>query len=146
MVRSFSFVLLGTLTVLLLAAPRPASAHGVHVQQQNTRAVSVEFSYDDLTPMSFEQYEVLAPDADAPFQVGRTDGLGRVVFRPDREGSWQVRVWTEDGHGGSTAVQVNGDMLATEELNARSGRLNKIITGIAVLFGLFGLLALVKRV
>ncbi len=136
----------GLLTALpAVLAPAPALAHGVHIHQQNGSAVVVEFLFEDHSPLAFEEYEVMAPGARAPHQVGRTDRLGRVVFSPDSEGAWQVKVWTEDGHGGTTTVQVNGDMLVQEEGGARAGQLNKIITGVAVLFGLFGILAMVSK-
>ena len=130
----------------ILPLGQTALAHGVHVQQQSAQAVTVEFTYEDQSPLSFEQYEVIAPQGGAPFQVGRTDRVGRVVFRPDAEGEWLVRVWTEDGHGGSTRVQVADGLLAgAADSGSRGGRLTRLILGPLAILGLFWLISLIMK-
>jgi nickel transport protein len=131
---------------LLLLVPATAVAHGVATTTATGPAVTVTATYGDGLPLSFEACEVLAPEDEVPFQVGRTDRLGRVVFAPDRPGTWQVKVTTADGHGTTVSVAVGDDLLTTPSgpTGART-RSWKIITGIGVLFGAFGLLALVQQ-
>jgi nickel transport protein len=131
---------------MLGLSPSFALAHGVQVQQQVGTAVSVTFLYDDQTPMAFERFDVLAPGSTDPFQTGRTDRLGRVVFQPDSEGEWQVRVWTEDGHGGSTRVQVDGTMLVNEKSDSgKGGKLTRLILAPFAILGLFYLISLIMK-
>lgn len=121
----------------------PALGHGVHTAVANGPAVAVAFTYADGSPLSFEEYEVLPPGDTTAFQVGNTDRTGRAVFRPDRAGTWRVRLWTEDGHGATLDVDVDEALLASAEVGTGPGRGSKLITGISVVFGIFGILALV---
>ncbi len=129
--------------VLLLAAS--AAAHGVHSAVDTGRAVVVTVSFEDGSPMSFEPCEVLPPGGRPPFQVGRTDRLGRVAFLPDSPGEWKVRVTTEDGHGAVVPVQVDDGMIAASRASAGGGRWWKLVTGVGVLLGVFGFVNLIVR-
>ena len=126
----------------LLAASVPAAAHGLDHRVTGDRAVVVTLTYDDGAPFSFESCEVTPPAQDTPSQVGRTDRNGRVVFLPDRAGDWRVRVMAEDGHGADISVPVGADLLPTASGPAGPSRFGKIVTGVSVLFGVFGVAAL----
>lgn len=126
----------------LLLAPAPAPAHGLAHAVAAGRAVVVTLTYDDGTPFSFESCEVTPPAAAAPSQVGRTDRLGRVVFLPDRPGDWRVRVVSEDGHGTDLTVPVDAALLPAGDPVAGPSRFAKLVTGVSVLFGIFGLVSL----
>lgn len=121
----------------------PALGHGVRTTVARDPAVAVAFTYEDGSPLSFEEYEVLPPGDTTAFQVGSTDRAGRAVFRPDRAGTWRVRLWTEDGHGATLDVDVDEALLAVAETGKGPGRLGKLITGVSVVFGVFGIVALV---
>nr|MEE4268840.1 hypothetical protein [Candidatus Krumholzibacteria bacterium] len=131
------------LVCAVIGAPVSALAHGVHPHVETQAAVTVIFSYEDHAPMAGERFEVMAPDGETVFTSGVTDLLGRAVFRPNQEGTWTVRVFSENGHGATARVPVGGDLLAMEAAGPRAGKLNKVITGVAVLFGIFGIAALV---
>lgn len=121
----------------------PAQAHGLHTHVECVEAVTVTFVWDNGNPITYEAYEILAPYRETPFAVGQTDGRGRVVFRPDISGNWQVKVWTEDGHGKTIDVAVDDDLAAPTTLESSApGMIHKMTTGVAILFGLFGLWAL----
>ena len=126
----------------LLAASVPAAAHGLDHRVTGDRAVVVTLTYDDGAPFSFESCEVTPPAQDTPSQVGRTDRRGRVVFLPDRAGDWRVRVMAEDGHGADLTVPVGDDLLPAGDRTAAPSRFSKIVTGVSVLFGIFGVAAL----
>lgn len=122
-----------------------ASAHGVASTVTREQAVVVTVTYEDGTPLANQTYDVRAPGADEPRQLGRTDDCGRVVFLPHLAGEWRVRVTTADGHGAVVPVEIAADMLPA---NAASGgwgrnRLSKLVTGVALIFGVFGVVALV---
>ena len=131
---------------ILLFLPAVAAAHGVVTEVLPGPAVTVVVTYGDGLPLAFEACEVNAPDDDFPFQTGRTDRLGRVVFAPDRPGVWRVKVTTADGHGTAIEVPVDADLLASVTGGpVPQGTSSKIITGIGVLLGVFGLVALWQR-
>lgn len=126
----------------LLAAPVLAPAHGLDHTFAGDRAVVVTLTYDDGAPFSFESCEVTPPGEDTPSQVGRTDRRGRVAFLPDRAGDWRVRVVAQDGHGADLTVPVGADLLPAGGLTAAPSRFTKIVTGVSVLFGVFGVTSL----
>jgi len=140
--RSRSAGLLLGLAACLLAAV-PTRAHGVHASYWSGPAMTVQFRHDDRTPLAGALCEVRAPGEEELFQSGRTDRLGRCVFQPDRAGTWWVRAWTEDGHGAAVAVEVDTSLLTGAAVTPPAGRLGRTVTGVAVLFGIFGLVSLV---
>ncbi|MDO9172154.1 MAG: ABC transporter permease [bacterium] len=127
---------------IVLMAPVAATAHGLDHTIAGDRAVVVTLTYDDGAPFSFETCEVTPPAADAPSQVGRTDRRGRVVFLADRPGDWRVRVVAQDGHGADLTVPIGADLLPSQDHAAGPTRPVKLVTGVSVLFGIFGVVAL----
>ena len=127
----------------MLAIAANLQAHTVNYDvQQKGIAVRVFYSADD--PASYAEYEVFGPDGDLPHQTGRTDKNGFVVFAPDRQGTWKVKVLGESTHGyHGVTVEVKVD----KELNLASFKkplaatYTKFVTGISLIVGLFGIYA-----
>jgi nickel transport protein len=130
--------------LVVFVAPATAPAHGLDRTFAGDRAIVVTLTYDDGAPFSFESCEVTPPGQDTPSQVGRTDWRGRVAFLPDRAGDWRVRVIAEDGHGADLTVPVGADLLPVGGRTAGPSRFAKIVTGVSVLFGIFGVAALLS--
>lgn len=133
----------GVLALLLWAAP--ARAHGIETMVENIPPVRVTFTYRGGGPVAGCDYEIFDPDMGSPVSTGRTDSLGRMEFLPDRVGRWQVRVWSEDGHGGTAQVMVDDQMIAAVTPAGSSGRAGRILAGVVVIFAVFGVLYLFTR-
>jgi nickel transport protein len=101
----------------------------------------VSLSYAGGRPFAFEAYELYAGDAEAPYQVGRTDTRGRLTFLADGHASWRLRAFTEDGHGVDTAFEVTPKAVS----DAPASRLAPGILGVSLVLALFGLYQLVLR-
>lgn len=133
------------LAALLLAIPA-AHGHDLHHTVSEGPAVVVQlFHDDDDSDFAFESYEVYRDGEAQPYQVGRTDGRSRLAFLPDRAGTWQVKVFSADGHGVDLRLTTGaaGHLEGAEQpFYQRHGR---IVAGVAVIFGLFGLLDLYLR-
>ena len=134
------------LLLALLVLPAVAVAHGISTTITHGPAVIVTVTYDGGPPLSDEVCEIFPPGDDAVFQTGRTDHLGRVIFAPDRPGTWLVKVVTADGHGAEVEVEVDADLLVgnTGEVDSR-GTASKLIIGLIVLSGVFGVLGYLKQ-
>jgi nickel transport protein len=136
------------LLAAVLSFPSGVQAHSVNydVQQRNVAAIKVFYTADD--PASYAEYEVFAPEAgDIPYQTGRTDRSGFVIFLPDRSGTWKIKVLGESTHGfHGVIVEVKVD----KDLNLESfkkplvAQYTKFVTGISLIIGLFGIYALIK--
>ncbi|MBN2172382.1 MAG: ABC transporter permease [Candidatus Krumholzibacteriota bacterium] len=136
-------VLPGLLAAILSA---PACAHDLDHAVSRGEAVVITLQYAGGEPFSYESYEVLPAGEDIPYQTGRTDAAGRIVFVPDHEGAWRVRAFSEDGHGVDLVIEAGGGAApapagAWQGLGPWSG----LAAGLGTLFGLFGVINLFAR-
>ncbi|WP_200763026.1 hypothetical protein [Nitrosophilus alvini] len=131
--------------LILLIFSLSLFAHDLHHKVLNQEAVVVAFSFGGEGDFSYQSYEVYAPKSDIPFAVGRSDKLSRVVFIPDRKGEWRVKVMSEDGHGAEIKVVIDKEFGVKEYSQSFFERFQKIFVGVALIFGIFGLLTIIKR-
>jgi nickel transport protein len=130
---------------LLLLAPGVAPGHAMLHEVGSAEALIVRLAYPGADRPAFEAYEVHAPGSETPFQVGRSNALGELSFRPDRPGTWRVRVYTEDGHGTVVDLEVDeaGGLAPAVGGHAHEHDLGqRVFAGLGYLLGAFGLLAL----
>jgi len=134
----------GVLAMLALL-PFPAAAHDLQHTAVPAQALVIQMHYADGSPFAFESFEVYRDGEKVPQQVGRTDKAGRIAFLPDEPATWRVKAFSEDGHG--LDIQVEGGAYGTVEAADRPvfDRFTRIVVGVAVILGLFGILALFYR-
>ena len=136
----------GVVLLMLWAwLPGQVLAHDLQHQIEEGAAVSVRLSFADGSDFSFESYEVYRAGEEVPFQVGRTDLQGRVVFLPDRAGTWRIKAFSEDGHGADFSFSTDVIGGAAEANRSFLERHLRIVVGISLIFGVFGLLDLFVR-
>lgn len=129
--------------LLLFAVTAPA--HDLQYTVAASQAVVIRLFYLDDKPFTFEGYEVYRDGDKIPYQVGRTDSLGRVAFLPDRAGKWRIRAVSEDGHGLDFILTTGADARIEGSEKPVYERHGRIVVGVAVILGLFGLLSLYLR-
>ncbi len=125
-----------------------AWAHTVDYQVDSGRAVVVTVRFGDEEPASYSEFELFAPSESQPFQVGRSDGLGRVVFAPHRSGTWRLKVKADSSHGihgASIDIQVAENQLVTDYSRPLVARHTRMLVAVGLLLGVFGALALWKK-
>lgn len=130
---------LGLLTVCIV--PVGCLGHGAECNTV-TGGTAIEATYDDGSPMAYCDVEVFRPgEPGEPFQVGSTDPLGRFAFVADTTGMWTLTVDDGMGHRASCEILVGADGVGALG-RGRTDRLRGVIVGVALVFGLFGLVAL----
>jgi nickel transport protein len=132
------------LSILLSASILDAHTVNYEVQQKGI-AVRIFYAADD--PASYSEYEIFGPGAKLPHQTGRTDKNGFVSFVPDRQGVWTVKVLGESSHGyhGVTMeVKVDKDLNLESFKKPLVATYTKLVTGISLIIGLFGIYALIR--
>ena len=134
------FVVIVAACVLLVSTL--THAHELRRSITRSDAVVIELFYADGTPFDFGQYEIYRPGGEAPFQVGRTDALGRVVFAPDVTGEWRLRAFSEDGHGTDFTFEAAADAAVIQSDQPLVWRYSMIFVGVAIILGAFGFLSL----
>ena len=133
------------LLAALLGLAQSAAAHDLQYSVSGAQAVVVKLFYVDNKPFTFEGYEIYRAGEKLPYQVGRSDSQGRIAFLPDRAGEWRIKAISEDGHG--LDFTLTTDAAARVEASDKPAfeRYSRIVVGIAVILGLFGLLSLYVR-
>lgn len=137
--------LTGAVLVLSVLVCEPALGHDLQYAVEEGEAVSVALSVAGEKAFSFAAYEIYRAGEDRPFQVGRTDRHGRLVFLPDRQGEWRIKVFSEDGHGVDVFITTDARGGVEHASRPAAGRTVGIAAGVALIFGLFGVVWLVAR-
>jgi nickel transport protein len=131
--------------LLCLWLPGRGDAHDLRHSIQEGAAVTVKLFFADGNEFSFESYEVYRAGEDVPFQVGRTDALGRIVFVPDRAGTWHVKAFSEDGHGADLSLTTGAQGAIESADRPLFERYSRLVVGVSIIFGIFGLFNLFAR-
>jgi nickel transport protein len=134
-------------SIVLIGSALPSQAHGVEGAVERGEGYCVTVQHDDGEPMGYAAVEIKAPDSELAFQKGRTDRNGGFMFQPDAAGRWQVVVQDGMGHRLALDVDVNEDPAGKGEVQAGipvagavHGRFSNTLTGLAIIFGLCGLI------
>ena len=124
----------------------PVEAHTVNYDVL-PKGISVHVFYAVNEPASYSQYELFAPGDELPYATGRTDRNGFVSFLPNMAGVWKVKVLGESSHGfHGAAIDVKVDQALGVESFSKPlvAQHTKVITGLSIVFGLFGVYALLR--
>jgi nickel transport protein len=121
-------------------------AHTVNYDIQQ-KGIAVKIFYTAGDPASHSGYEIYGPSDDIPYQTGRTDKNGFLAFVPDRPGTWKIKVLGESAHGFhgvTTEIQVDKALDLKSFNKPLVATSVKLITGISIIIGLFGVYALFR--
>ncbi len=127
---------------ILIAAAHPAYAHDLQYEVSRDRAVVVKLFFGDGMDFSYESYEIYRPNESIPFQTGRTDALGRLSLLPDRKGTWRLKLFSESGHGLDFTLDIDKDGIIEDVEKPLYSKFLKVMTGIGIIFGIFGIVKL----
>ncbi len=125
-------------------------SHGHSINYQVLeKGIAVRAFYSEKDPSSYSSYEIWGPGdrEDLPHQTGRTDKNGFLAFVPDRAGTWKIRLWGESSHGFhgfTTEVKVDKELNLESFSKPLLATHTKLITGLSLIFGIFGIYALLK--
>ena len=125
--------------LLVILLPLSLFAHGVEYNVNLQNSVVIRVFYDDGYPMDYADYEIKSSDGEI-FQIGVTDRQGILSFIPDMIGKWEVKIDDGMGHGILTSIDIDEDMLPSMNNSLKHSRLQKLIIGLSVIFGLTGIM------
>jgi nickel transport protein len=126
---------------LLMLAGR-LLAHDIETQiKMGQPAVIVRATYAGKDPVAYAPVLIYAAsERKTEFQNGRTDARGVFSFVPDRGGEWLFVVDDEMGHRREVKIPVDERLVASSsDLGAAPTLGQKILTGVALILGLTGL-------
>ncbi|MBU1699485.1 MAG: hypothetical protein KJ970_17480 [Candidatus Eisenbacteria bacterium] len=133
------------LFLLILTFSSSSQAHELNHSINYGKANILHLTFGDDSPFSYESFEIYPPGESTPFQVGRTDKKGRIIFMADRAGDWRIRAFSEDGHGLDITLPIDEGGLVSETGSSIPNRWIRILSGLGILFGIFGVISLFYR-
>ncbi len=156
-------IFISHLAVIMLVLLVPAAAclgHGTSCRMI-ANVPAVEAFFDDGRPMAYCDVTVFFGAAeDSVFTTGETDEIGRYSFFPDSGGEYRVVVDDGMGHAASIMVTAGDGPISVKGLEddgaaggddesgacifRRIGRGEGLLVGVSVIFGLFGLVCLLR--
>lgn len=134
-----------SMIVLLLFIAATAQAHELHYSTTEGSAILIDISYPEHGALAGAPYEIRVQGETDPVQMGWTDTHGRIAFAPAMAGTYQVSVFSQGGHGVNVAFEVGEDLLLANAEQPPIARHLKLVVGIGVILGIFGLLMLFYR-
>ena len=138
MIRFLTMALAVAVACLFVSECR---AHGTRYEVVEGAAGVLAY-YDNGSPMAFCDVEGLRPGDDSRvFHAGTTDCNGAFGFVPDTTGTWRVVVDDGMGHMVTAEIDIGPEGIRGEGAGEGPG-VRGVIVGVAVIFGLFGLVAL----
>ncbi len=130
--------------VMIWGAEEKLYAHTIHYEVQ-PKGISAKIFYTQTDPASYSEYEIYGPGDTEPYQIGRTNRAGFLSFLPDRPGTWRIKILGESSHGfHGITIELKVDKAFDLESFDKPlvAKHTKIIVGISVIFGLFGIISL----
>jgi nickel transport protein len=114
-------------------------SHGVSTKIINKGIVGIRFAYEGGNPFSNVKVKIYSPDdASTPFIVASTDTAGYVYFAPTKRGEWIIVAKDEGGHAKRVNLNVDESFAVQSAASGNLNSLQKLILGIAVVWGFIG--------
>ncbi len=143
--NSLKFLLMFVISLFCLDS---VYAHGIDYQVIGNNAIAVKVLYTGGEPISFANVLIFAPDEKIPYLKGKTDKNGVIAFLPDRKGKWSIEITDETEHGMHKkliSLQVEEDFKTVIAQKGLLEKYSKVLTGIGLIIGTFGLIALLRN-
>ena len=141
--KKSNFLLISLIILPILTWSTKIHAHGSKINYRETKAIEIQATFDDGTPMANAQIVIYAPnDPATPWMKGQTDAEGKFTFVPNYElsGNWDVKV-RKSGHGDIIAIPVsNNRNLQTQIITSNSeySAMQKLVMTAATVWGFIG--------
>lgn len=124
-----------------------ALAHGIFYDLKEGKALIFHINFSQTTPASYAKVTLYEGESAIPFLESSCDERGVFAFVPPREGTYRAYVSGTSDHGEHTqefSFEVGKDFSLSTYKPPLYERYSGVLSAIGVLFGLFGILALIK--
>ncbi|MEF3168948.1 MAG: DUF4198 domain-containing protein [Deltaproteobacteria bacterium] len=148
---TFRFITFALVSVCIFLDPDRADAHNMTIRSiPDRKAVVLKGVYSDGEPASGAEFVIRRGDEGKIFQKGYADINGVFAFCPTGDGPWIVSLDDHMGHKTTQRIQTEpGPAVSPRPTNdtkdASSSRFLPAITGVSILFGLWGLWQVSRR-
>lgn len=122
-------------------------AHGIFYDLKEGKALIFHINFSQTTPASYAKITLYEGESAIPFLEGSCDERGVFAFVPPKEGIYRAYVSETSDHGEHTqefSFEVGKDFSLSSYKQPIYERYSGVLSAIGLLFGLFGILALLK--
>lgn len=121
-------------------------AHGTGYELLAPEFITIKTFYDTGLPMKSATVKVFTPDDyKKPVYELKTDEQGLFSFKPDKTGLWVFQILDQSGHGQRINLEVTPEMTAHSKNQSSLTLTQRILMGLAVLWGFIGTALYFKR-
>ncbi len=141
--KKTNLLLISLIILPILTRATQVYAHGSKINYRATKAIEIQATYDDGTPMANAQIVIYAPNnRNIPWMKAQTDAEGKFTFIPNEEidGNWDVKV-RQSGHGDIISIPVSDrENLQTQIItsNFEYNPMQKLVMTVASVWGFVG--------
>ncbi|VEJ24843.1 Uncharacterised protein [Helicobacter cholecystus] len=122
-------------------------AHGIFYDLKEDKALVFHINFSQTTPASYAKVIIYKGDSAIPYLEANCDERGVFAFIPPKEGTYRAYVSGTSDHGEHTqefSFEVGKDFSLSTYQQPLYERYSGVLSAIGLLFGLFGILALLK--
>ncbi|ARR01114.1 MULTISPECIES: hypothetical protein [Campylobacter] len=123
-------------------------AHGVSYTVNDGKAIIISANFTQNTPVAYGKIDIYEGDSAIALLHGQTDSYGKFAFLPPKSGIYRIELTAFSDHGehkSEFSVTVNDDFSVEKYDELAYVKYQGVLSVIGVLFGIFGILVLVKH-
>ncbi len=119
-------------------------AHDLQLTVTSGEAIVIQLQHGSGTPLAGTSYEIRPEDTEFVVQSGHTNRDGRIAFVSGDAGTWRLRAFSADGHGGEMSFSTDETGTMRSSSRPLGERYLHLITGVGLILGIFGLFSLLR--
>lgn len=121
--------------------------HGIFYDLKEGNALIFHINFSQTTPASYAKITLYEGDSAIPLLEANCDERGIFAFVPPKKGVYKAHISGTSDHGEHTqefSFEVGKDFSLSEYKQPLYERYSGVLSAIGLLFGLFGILAMLK--
>lgn len=133
--------------ILLIFAINFAFAHGISYSLKKDEAIIISAYFSQTIPVAYGEVEIYFEDSAIPMQKGQTDEFGKFAFLPSKSGKYHAQIIANSDHGEHKIefdFEINSDFNISKYDELAFVKYQGILSVIGIIFGIFGVISLIK--
>lgn len=134
--------------ILLIFAINFAFSHGISYLVKEDKALVISAFFSTSNPVSYGEVKVFYEDSAIAMQNGQTDEFGKFAFLPPKAGMYRIEIIGDTDHGehkSEFSIEVNSDFSISKYDELAFAKYQGILSVIGIIFGLFGVIIMIKN-
>ncbi|MBP3224121.1 carboxypeptidase-like regulatory domain-containing protein [Campylobacter sp. JMF_01 NE2] len=124
-----------------------AFAHGISYNITHDKAVIINANFATSIPAKHAKVRIYQGDSALAMQIAQTDENGKLAFLPPAPGKYRVEISAQSDHGehrSEFSVDIDENFGVSKYDELAFAKYQGLLSVIGIIFGLFGIIALIK--